>query len=90
MELVSCQAKDAAGHVVAAHKAVCPDCKGDKFMILVFNGHNHLQCTKCNTSFCQGGCHAPQPSIPKCPACNGEQELNGRGGYACFFCGHEQ
>lgn len=26
-------------------------------------------------------------SIPNCPVCNGERELNGLGGYVCYFCG---
>ena len=25
--------------------------------------------------------------LPKCPQCSGETELNGTGGYNCFFCG---
>lgn len=27
--------------------------------------------------------------IPNCPNCHGERELNGSGGYICFFCGLE-
>lgn len=27
--------------------------------------------------------------IPKCPVCHGERELNGMGGFVCFFCGSE-
>lgn len=90
MELEACQAKDIDGNVVNAQKAVCPQCNCDRFMILVINGHNHLQCTSCEESFCQGGCHRPTVTIPNCPLCNGERELNGTGGYSCHFCGYEQ
>jgi hypothetical protein len=56
MELVRCSVMNLEGQMKPAHKAVCPDCKNDSFMILVIKGHNHLECTKCKTSFCQGGC----------------------------------
>jgi len=25
----------------------CPECSNDAFNLLVINGHNHLQCTRC-------------------------------------------
>jgi len=28
------------------------------------------------------------PQMPHCPMCKGEVELDGSGGYNCFFCGH--
>lgn len=28
-------------------------------------------------------------TIPNCPSCNGETELNGHGGISCFFCGYD-
>lgn len=46
---------DAHGRKHSAYKATCPDCGGDSFHILIINGCNHLQCTACNTSFCQSG-----------------------------------
>lgn len=28
------------------------------------------------------------PAIPDCPLCGGQREMDGLGGYACFFCSH--
>lgn len=33
--------------------------------------------------------HAAKGAIPACPVCAGETESNGRGGFACFFCGFD-
>ena len=32
----------------------------------------------------------PIKVIPNCPVCNGERELNGLGGFVCYFCGHQE
>ena len=42
--------------VVPAQMAICDQCNGNTFLNLVINGHNHLECTSCGTSYCQGGC----------------------------------
>ena len=57
--------QDNKGNSVLAFKATCPDCGNDQFMILIINGHNHLQCTDCNVSFCQGGCEKELTSAQK-------------------------
>lgn len=43
------------GEKTEALVAVCEQCKGETFSILVIHGHNHLLCDTCKTTFCQGG-----------------------------------
>ena len=45
------------GFRAEADVIVCPNCGGDSFYIfLISSKHNHLQCTKCDESFCDGSC----------------------------------
>lgn len=55
MNLIPIVVTDHKGEAVSAQKASCPECGNDTFLILVIKGHNHLQCSQCNTSFCQSG-----------------------------------
>jgi len=56
LDLNPCEVKDNTGNVKQALMAACPDCGAALFRLLVINGHNHIECAGCNTSFCQGGC----------------------------------
>jgi hypothetical protein len=52
---------DNRGIMVTALLMICDNCGGESFHIFVVptpetKGHNHLQCTGCGESFCQGGC----------------------------------
>ena len=89
MNLQPITVSDNKGGHTNAHKAVCPKCSFDAFMILIINGHNHLQCTQCMESYCQGGCETTPAVPPNCPICHGEREANGNGGFICHFCGSE-
>lgn len=57
MNLKPTEVTDPEGNPVEAYIATCPEnvCNNDTFRIFVIHGQNHLMCTKCNTSFCQGG-----------------------------------
>lgn len=68
--------KDKNGQSKPAIMAVCPDCNNNKFMILVIDGHNHLQCSNCNTSFCQDG-SCDKPPVILCPVCNQQMAVGG-------------
>jgi formate dehydrogenase maturation protein FdhE len=52
---VMVEARDGSGEKTEALLAICPECEGESFSIIVINGHNHLQCSLCETTFCQGG-----------------------------------
>lgn len=48
-------ANDGSRHLARVY--VCKDCGNDKFHIFVVGGvHQHVQCTQCNTSYCDGTC----------------------------------
>jgi uncharacterized paraquat-inducible protein A len=47
------------GPAKPAELVLCSDCGGDAFQILVIDGHQHVQCTSCGTSYCDGKCDAP-------------------------------
>lgn len=55
---------DGKGGKKPALLVTCPECGEDLFNILVIDGHNHLQCSECNTSFCQGGCEHKENNEP--------------------------
>lgn len=40
---------------VQAVQVGCPECEGVTFELYVLDGHNHLRCNNCGTSFCQAG-----------------------------------
>jgi hypothetical protein len=44
------------GKAEVALEAYCEECGNNTFRILIIHGHNHLNCSNCNTSFCQNGC----------------------------------
>lgn len=51
------------GERVKALFAVCSDCNNDRFLVFVVDGqdHLHLQCSRCQTSYCPAGaCAAAQ------------------------------
>jgi transposase-like protein len=49
---------DQAGMAVLAKVVACPKCGNDAFNIfIVGEKHQHLQCTKCQESFCDGSCN---------------------------------
>lgn len=48
------------GGTVRAEVIICPKCKSDTFHVYVLEGgHNHLQCTECDESYCDGKCGTP-------------------------------
>jgi hypothetical protein len=48
---------DADGNTTRATLIVCPECGGLHFAIFVVGAaHQHLQCSECGTSFCDGAC----------------------------------
>ena len=44
------------GEVVKAKLFECDQCGASEFLIYDVGGHPHLQCVKCDTTFCQGDC----------------------------------
>jgi hypothetical protein len=53
---------------VLGRKGVCDYCSNDEFYLLVIFGHNHIQCSKCGTSFCQlGHCSHPHAKLKPQP-----------------------
>lgn len=57
MKLVDIQAIGNDQKVIPAQMVVCEQCSQSTFRIFVINGHNHLECTTCGTSYCQGDCN---------------------------------
>ena len=45
---------DAGGRWFTATLLVCPDCKGESFLVYTVQGHDHphLQCARCGVSYC--------------------------------------
>ena len=56
---------DGAG--ARAELVCCPKCDSEKFVIYTISGHDHphLQCCKCQETYCQGKCHLAPPSNGK-------------------------
>ncbi len=44
------------GEVQAAKLFECDNCGSAEFLIYDVRGHPHLQCVRCDTTFCQGDC----------------------------------
>lgn len=45
------------GAEVKAHVILCPECGSDSFHFFVLEGgHDHMQCTKCDETYCDGSC----------------------------------
>lgn len=44
-----------AGTQIPAQLILCPRCDGDQFHIYSVEGHSHLQCVQCTTSYCCAG-----------------------------------
>ena len=57
MNLEPCQVKDKDGNIVDSQEAVCDDCGGNSFSIVLIKEHNHLICSNpvCQRSYCQNG-----------------------------------
>jgi len=47
---------DIGGRTVPALLIVCPKCSNSTFQIFAIGKHQHLQCTQCDESFCDGSC----------------------------------
>lgn len=56
MNLIDIKVTDKYQKVTPAQMVACEQCHQSTFRILVINGHNHLECTTCGESYCQGGC----------------------------------
>jgi hypothetical protein len=41
---------------------VCDKCSNDSFRVIIVNGHHHLQCMVCRTSYCGG--HSQCSAVP--------------------------
>ena len=80
MNLIDIQVRGNDQKVIPAQMALCDKCKGRTFLILVINGHNHLECTTCGTSFCQGGCDHDKEEKKICKDDSCDQSH-------CFKCG---
>jgi hypothetical protein len=64
METKDVKVTDKFGEEIPAELIICPECRGEEFNIYTIGAnHNHLQCTACGRSFCQGGCD--EVFIPK-------------------------
>lgn len=44
------------GEVEPAKLFECDQCGKAEFIVYMIKGHPHLQCTNCDTTFCQGDC----------------------------------
>lgn len=54
MKVVDCVVESAVdGTKVPAQRIVCEYDDNDEWILLVIAGHNHIQCTWCNRSYCQ-------------------------------------
>jgi len=57
MDTQQTEVTDMFGAKVSADLVICPECQNDGFHLFVIGtNHNHLQCSACGKSFCQGGC----------------------------------
>lgn len=57
MKTVDTLVTDKDGSQVPAKLIVCPQCNESKFFIYVIGEkHQHLQCTWCEATFCDGKC----------------------------------
>lgn len=45
------------GEIMAASLVAC-GCGNELFIIFTVNGHQHVQCIECETSYCDGACGA--------------------------------
>ncbi len=44
------------GEQRAAQLATCDKCDGTTFKVFDIDGHSHLECATCGTSYCDGSC----------------------------------
>lgn len=48
--------RDLNGRDVLAELVVCPNCSHKEFVIFMVGKHQHVQCTSCLETFCDGTC----------------------------------
>jgi hypothetical protein len=46
--------------MVTAQLMVCGNCGYEAFAVLFIHNHVHLQCARCDMSYCQGNCSSPE------------------------------
>ncbi len=73
MNLIPIQVIGNDQKLVPAQMVECDQCFQSTFRILVINGHNHLECTTCGTSYCQGNirgcCNHSSVAVITCRKC---------------------
>jgi len=45
------------GEIQEAEIGFCPECKCETFILMKIKGHQHIQCSRCGTMYCDGTCH---------------------------------